>query len=93
MPARDAFQLKLTPLNLTPTSLRGAAPATRELSHWLDEILTRPRARLFVAGDASSGRATDFVPAGFEIGNAIASYARVVRRVLYAGPRTTASAR
>jgi len=73
--------------------LQGAAPATRELSHWLDEILTRPRARLFVAGDASSGRATDFVPAGFEIGNAIASYARVVRRVLYAGPRTTASAR
>ena len=58
--------------------LEGCAPATAELSRWVDEICAEPSIRLFVAGDAGTNMAADFVPPGFALGALIGANAKEV---------------
>jgi len=58
--------------------LEGCAPATAELSRWVDEICAEPSTRLFVAGDAGTNMAADFVPPGFALGALIGANAKEV---------------
>ena len=58
--------------------LEGCAPATAELSRWVDEICAKPAQRLFVAGDGGTGTNADFVPPGFALGELIGANAKAV---------------